>query len=101
MEKEQDVKADYLAGQTVMSHLDSIHNFSNLDCSHQNIPNSNCLAGDSTQDARCSGRLDGNNFNPSDQREVILDQNSAQVGVHLQFHMLQETLFSTVAILDR
>ena len=34
MEKEQDVKADYLAGQTVMSRLDNIHNFPNLDCSH-------------------------------------------------------------------
>ena len=101
MEKEQDVKADYLAGQTVMSHLDSIHNISNLDCSHQNIPNSNCLAGDSTQDARCSGRLDGNNFKDYRPLLTVTDQNLSQVGVHLQFHMLQETLFSTVAILDR
>ena len=101
MEKEQDVKADYLAGQTVMSHLNNIHNFSSLDCSHQNVPIFNRHTGDSTQDARCSGRLDGNNFNQSYQREVILHQNLFQVGVHLQFHMLQETLFSTVAILDR
>lgn len=53
MEKEQDVKADYLAGQTEI------------------LPK---------------------------MRAVLVDW---MVGVHLQFHMLQETLFSTVAILDR
>jgi len=53
MEKNQDVKADYLAGQTEI------------------LPK---------------------------MRAVLVDW---MVGVHLQFHMLQETLFSTVAILDR
>jgi len=53
MEKNQDIKADYLAGQTEI------------------LPK---------------------------MRAVLVDW---MVGVHLQFHMLQETLFSTVAILDR
>ena len=29
------------------------------------------------------------------------DHDTSQVGVHLQFHLLQETLYTTVAILDR
>jgi len=53
MENKQDIRADYLAGQTEI------------------LPK---------------------------MRAVLVDW---MVGVHLQFHMLQETLFSTVAILDR
>ena len=47
MEKNQDVKADYLAGQTVWKTL--VHKNE----SHTQMP------GDSAQDASCSGRLDG------------------------------------------
>ena len=36
-----------------------------------------------------------------EQVKAITQAFNFKVGVHLQFHMLQETLFSTVAILDR
>ena len=47
MERNQDIKADYLAGQTVWNTL--VHKNE----SHTQMP------GDSAQDASCSGRLDG------------------------------------------